>query len=238
MRCAPRRPSATPEAGLFVLEVRRSGRLAGLFRTRGRVRIDEDIAALLARIEHRRAIEGGVLRGLELGPVSTPETAAHLRDELAQLTSDAFAELYDPEVLDVVELLQHVPDHVEVLVVDQIDPADPTEVVCVATHNRQPAEVVTAHLTAETVELLRLLSSDDPERDIDRAHVRPGHLSGLSEVVPPRLRRRLENGLVDSLLLVPSGLLWSVPWAAVPFGGHRLLVDLTSVTVTPSLRAW
>lgn len=63
----------------------------------------------MSRIEPRREIEGGLLRGIESAPGPADGGAERLRAELAQLTSDAFAEVYDPEPIDVEALFRRYP---------------------------------------------------------------------------------------------------------------------------------
>ncbi len=242
LRCAV--AAQDGRSGIHLLEVRRSGRLAGIFRARGRVTIDDDIAGLLARIERRRRVEGGQLRGgAGVHPIEVEQagewliSTADLREHLALATSGAFAEVYDPEPIELDRLLADVPTHVDLLLVDQIDPSDPSEVVVAASHG--PAgeiEITSCTLSDEALDLLSLLATDDPGRDRERAQVRPADLAALSCLLPPQLRARLLATENTDLLVIPSGSLWALPWAALPIGDHRLLVDAAATTVTPSLR--
>ncbi len=224
-------------SGIQLLEVRRSGRLAGLLRRRARVAIDPEIASLLGRIEQRRAFDAGPLRGVESPPSIGDGPASEIRAELAQRTSDAFAEVYDPEPIDLDALFERIPDHVDVLIVDQLDPSNPAEIVVASVRGSgAQAEAAIVTLPAETVELLRLLATDDRASDQAKADLLPKDLSGLGHLFPADLRSRLDRTTGGDLLIVPSGLLWTVPWAGVPLDSDRLLVDVASVTVAPSLR--
>lgn len=223
-------------AGLYLLETRRSGRLAGLFRQRGQVSIDADVAGLLGRIQRRREVEGGPLRGVAGATGWADPPAGELREELASLTSDAFATVYDPRPVSWDELLDAVPDHVDLLLIDQLDPHDPADLVAVAARGDGTAlEIHAVHMASPLLETIGLLASDDDRRDDQRMALTPADLDGLEALLPPLLAERLGTATDADLLMVPSGALWSVPWSAMPLG-ERLLCDAASVTVTPSLR--
>lgn len=123
------------------------------------------------------------------------------------------------------------------MIVDQINPADPREVVVAAARgDGSDAEVAVERLTDDTMETLRLLASDDTSRDDERAAILPDHLADFKRLLPAGLRRRLSAADCRDVLIVPTGLLWAVPWSGVPIDGDRLLVEAASLTVTPSLR--
>lgn len=91
-------------------------------------------------------------------------------------------------------------------------------------------------VTGEMSQLREALTGDLHE---ERIKLRSGDLTALSAILPDPFERRLRTAAGPvPVVVIPTGWLWAVPFAALPLsptdGG--LLVDHADVVLTPSLR--
>lgn len=223
------RTAALSKAGaeaVRILEVRRSARLAGLLRRRAAVPLTPEILSLLDRLDVVSERTPPVARSSTR--LQTPDQQ-WARRQLAELSSELFASYYDTESVDAEALMASIPEHVTLVMLDWLED-DRALIVVTRVPGAEP-HVELAGLPPGMERYLDLLTTDDDDhqRDAERGRIRPADLAPFGTLL---------GGIANasSLLVVPSGPLWAVPWQAVPLPDRRLLIEAADVTLTPSLR--
>lgn len=204
---------------LRILERIRTERLASLFATRTRRSPRPDVEAVIDRLTGQ---EPGVER-------------EKLLEDLVSLTNTYFGEFYAPSTLTIDELVAHLPagEHVLVQELSLQDGSTP-ELVSVWRLADSKWQVERRTLAVETTELLDRLAAGGASR---RSLVLDD-LGPLAQLIPGELGEHLVRSEHGRLRVIPSGLLWAVPYLVVPVteGSRARLVETADVAITPSLR--
>jgi hypothetical protein len=140
------------------------------------------------------------------------------------------ASVYLPPADEGDVLLAALPDGCHVLQV-LIDPQDETLARWLWRHADRTVRTGVSQLPDAAVGLITTLQTDDD----DRINLRITDMAPLAGLLPGDLRRVLADGGGSRLILIPVGELWLVPWSAIPVDGHRVLGEVTSYVVCPSL---
>ena len=142
---------------------------------------------------------------------------------------DLLATVYLPPADEGDALLRALPSACHVLVT-LIDPADRDVLRWLWRDADGTARVSMTQLSVRAVALLGVLAENSDER----AGLRLADLGPLSGLLPEMLRAELgRDG--GRLVLIPVGDLWFVPWSAVPVAGNRVLGEVASYVLCPSL---
>ncbi|MCE7004555.1 CHAT domain-containing protein [Kibdelosporangium philippinense] len=231
------------ELALEIAERLRTERLAGLLR-RGTRALPPDLAGLLSeigRINDALTVRDPSLRGVrsaqpieDLADRHSAELVARrdeLRRMLADRTNDLFADTFGAEPVRV-ERLAAIEEHV--LLIVPVTTNDGEYLVSVW---RSPSGECTAQIVAvsEQISMLRtILTQQDL---LDRLNLRAQSLQPLGAVIPDSAHQELlDTRALLKLVIVPTGWLWAVPFAAVPLGDDSFLVDHADIVLSPSLR--
>ncbi len=247
---------------LEVLEALRSERLAGLVRARA-VPLDtsglNDVVAALAAVDEefaRRENFGGTLRNAAVpglrGPASpapgddaAPALAAldeddlaaerdRMRQRLADLTSEVFADLYDTARSPWDDLAGDLRCHVLSVAPLAVDGSPPV----IVSAWRAPDGASGVGVVEATGAVDRLRDRLRAAPPASRALLGAADLRCLAGLVPPALALSVarSDGPVD-LVVVPAGWTWAVPFCALPLdGAGSIIVDRCDVTLAASLR--
>ncbi|KDN21775.1 CHAT domain-containing protein [Amycolatopsis rifamycinica] len=212
-------------------------RLAGLLTEIARVG-----AAVAERDPSRRGVRSAAaIDGLgDLGDLDD-QSPAELRRRLdglyarlAEQTSELFADVYGAEPLRMDRL---AGVRVDVLIAVPVQSVEGHQhIVSVWRSPDGTCVAKDVRVTDEVVRLREALTGDDHE---ERLKLRADDLTALSVILPDPFVRRLHsaNGPVP-VVVIPTGWLWAVPFAALPLStaDDGLLVDHADVVLTPSLR--
>ncbi|SMD27481.1 CHAT domain-containing protein [Kibdelosporangium aridum] len=232
------------ELAVELAERLRTDRLAGLLR-RGDANLPPDLAGLLteiARVGAALAERDPSQRGVR-SPAAVDDlldqTPADLRRrldglyvQLSEQTNDLFADVYGAEPLRM-ERLGGIRQ--DVLIVMPVQSAEGDQHVISMWRSPDGTCVATvAPVTGEMIQLREALLADT--RD-GRILLRAGNLDVLSPVLPAAFATRLRAAAEPvPLVVIPTGWLWAVPFAALPLPGGDLLVDHADLVLAPSLR--
>ncbi|WP_410611115.1 CHAT domain-containing protein [Amycolatopsis sp. lyj-109] len=227
----------------------RTDRLAGLLR-RSAADLPVQLAGLLAEIARvgaavaerdpsRRGVRAAAAID-DLGDLDD-QSPAELRrrldglyTRLSEQTSDLFADVYGAEPLRMDRLADV---RVDVLIAIPVQSVEGDQHIVSVW--RSPDGTCVAKDVPVTGEITRLRESLTGDRHEDRLRLRAGDLTTLSAILPDPFERRLRAAAGPvPVVVIPTGWLWAVPFAALPLsptdGG--LLVDHADVVLTPSLR--
>ncbi len=201
-------------------------RLAGLFEETARLEADgrewSSLRELLDRADRGLASRRDrVVRSLE---ISAPD------QEGEPSIDDMLAAVYLPPAESGDGLLKALPGGCHVLQI-LLDPAEGSFLRWLWRDPHGEIRLGAVGLTAETVELIRLLQGNDDRR----AALCLDDLRPLAVLLPEGLRKGLVEGDGQRLLLVPVGELWLVPWSAVPVSDPQVLGEVGGYVLCPSL---
>jgi tetratricopeptide (TPR) repeat protein len=143
---------------------------------------------------------------------------------------DLLATVYLPPTSEGDSLLAALPGGCQVLVT-LIDPADPYVLRWLWRDPNGAALIGSAQLSGESVALLRVLTQNSDER----AALRVTDLAPLADLFPAALRAEFGAATGSRLILIPAGDLWFVPWGAIPVTGSRVLGEVASYVICPSV---
>lgn len=240
--------AAKLDDGDLVVEIAerlRTERLAGLLR-RGHTTLPADLAGLLdeiGRVNDALTVRDPSLRGVrsalpidDLADHSHGELVARLdelRGLLAERTNDLFADAFGAEPVRMRRLAALRED---VLIIVPVSSADGDQIVSVW---RSPSGACHAAVVAVS-EAVAELRTALTQRDMKgRITLLARSLAPLRALLPDAFREFL-IGSDDpiKLVVVPTGWLWAVPFAALPLSpdASHLLVDHADTVLTPSLR--
>jgi hypothetical protein len=224
----------------------RTDRLAGLLR-RGYLDLPANLAGLLAEIARvgaalaeRDPSQRGVRSATAIDDLldqSSTELRRRLDGLYARLseqTNELFADVYGAEPLRM-DRLAGVRQDVLIAVPVQSVEGD-QHLVSVW---RSPNGACVATVVAVTDEVVRLREALVGYAREKRIPLRTGDLTALSPIVPAAFAQRLRAAAEPvPLVVIPTGWLWAVPFAALPLSSvdESLLVDHADVVLTPSLR--
>lgn len=225
-------------AALEVAEMARGDAVASLLR-RGAQVLPDSAARIISEINLR---EGARTSTKEVA-ISSDEVAplAALYEKLEQeLGSSEFMGAFVPPVPDVDDLLDLVATagaHVLILHADAVEEGTSEVHRVWVRPDREVHAPLSIELLPQAEMALDALASGETERAL-RA-VRDGSaLAGLAALIPPELGRLLKNADPDdplTLVVIPSGRLWAVPYAALPLPGGGIVNDYACVSLVPSL---
>lgn len=142
---------------------------------------------------------------------------------------DLLATVYLPPADEGDALLKALPGACHVLVT-LIDPADQEILRWLWRDADGTARIGTTQLSERAIALLTVLAENSDER----AALRLADLGPLRDLLPAELRAELTSD-GGRLVLIPVGDLWFVPWSAVPVAEDRVLGEMTSYVLCPSL---
>jgi hypothetical protein len=235
--------------GELVLELAerlRTDRLAGLLR-RGGADLPANLAELLAEIARvgaalaeRDPSQRGVRSAtaiddlLEHGPAELRRRLDELYTQLSERTNELFADLYGAEPLRMERLAGIRQDVLIVVPVQSVE--DDQYLISVW---RSPDGTCVATFVRVNDDIRRLRDALVGDTQENRISLRAGDLAPLSPIVPTAFEQRLRVvGEPVSLVVIPTGWLWAVPFAALPLSSvdGGLLVDRADVVLAPSLR--
>lgn len=235
--------------GDLVLELAerlRTDRLAGLVR-RGAADLPPDLADLLAEIARVGAAVAELdpsQRGVrsarsidDLVDQSPTELRQRLDDlyvRLRERTNELFADVYGAEPLRMDRLVDVRQDVLIVLPVQSVE--GDQHLVSVW---RSPDGTCVATVVPVTAQVVRLRDGLIGRGTAERLPLRIAGLAPLRPIVPAALAQRLKAAVQPlPLVVIPTGWLWAVPFAALPLSevDNALLVDHADVVLAPSLR--
>lgn len=235
--------------GDLVMEIAerlRTDRLAGLLR-RGDADLPPNLAGLLteiarvgAALAERDPSQRGVRSAtaiddlLDQSPAELRRRRDGLYKRLSEQTNELFADVYGAEPLRM-ERLAGVRQDVLIAVPVRSAEGD-QHIVSVW---RSPEGACVATIVPVTDEVVRLREALTGRERKNRIPLRTGDLTVLSPIMPAAFVRRLRAATEPvELVVIPTGWLWAVPFAALPLStvDDDLLVDHADVVLTPSLR--
>jgi hypothetical protein len=231
-----------PQTGLRLLEYRRTGKLSGLLQRHRPVVVTPEVSGLLDRLDEFReghANDGTDTRSVERTIAPAWEDCHRL---LADATSRLFAEAYDPTGIEIRQMVEALPASCAALILDRPDPAHPEQLVRAIAPGGDLERAELSHITLSeaALRLVELLTAGSETLQRIRRDLRPEDLTPLVEPLLGPLAETIGSGSgVTDLLVVPTGQLWAVPFAALPVAGRpgtSTLIEHVSITLTPSLR--
>jgi len=143
---------------------------------------------------------------------------------------DLLATIYLPPVDEGDALLAALPGGCHTLQI-LIDPQDRALARWLWRPAHGTVRVGVTRLSEVAADLIALLQGDDD----GRIGLRIPDVAPLAGLLPGELRAALADGHDHHLVLIPVGELWLVPWSAVPVDGHKVLGEVASYVVCPSL---
>lgn len=241
-----------PELTIEVLERLRTERLAGLVHQRGVDDMPADLRSLLDQLDElneeiaqSQGSAGLVRSALARAPARRPAETSELegrretlRDTLRERTNALFAHVYDANMLDTDALFNALTTHL--LTVCPVTGVDGDELVAAWRAPDGRGGTATVSVAEDVAHLRDVLTRGGLEGTYGRIQLTWQSLGCLTPLLPAGFRDELrEANAPVQVLLVVSGWLWQVPFAAIPLGtatGPPLLVDRSDLVYAPSLR--
>lgn len=235
------------ELVIEVAERLRTERLAGLLR-RNRDALPADLSQLLGELDRVNdalmSWEPGVLRTGSsdlLSDLSNRDQAelfaylAELRSRLADRTNELFADTYGAEPFRT-EHVQAVREHVLMLIPVHSDGEDGIVAVWRSPEGESACSITS--MTEQLTELKNVLTRID---NLARLNLTDRDLAPVGNILPSKFLARLANSQEPiKLVVIPTGWLWAVPFAAIRLpestGGATVLLDRADIVLAPSLR--
>jgi tetratricopeptide (TPR) repeat protein len=230
-----------------IAERLRTERLAGLLR-RGRDALPADLTVVLSELDRvndallihepgvrgiRSAVASDDLAGRDIAGLRARH--GELQAQLAERTTELFADTYGAEPVNM-ERVAAIDSHILMLI--PVSHQDHDSIVVV-----WRAPTGESHCTITPVDdgLARLRTVLTHRDYLDRLNLTEQHLAPLRALLPQAFLACLETAVVPiKVVIVPTGWLWAVPFAAIPFhrdpGPGTLLLDRADTVLAPSLR--